>query len=113
MRNDLRTPTTLNAPLDHVFPILTDAQLRNMAALGRVRSVRRDEVLVDEGQRHAPFFVVKTGEIRVVRPPAGGPELVAVLRSGQFTGELNMFSNRRALLQIRASEDGEVIELDH
>ena len=113
MSNDLQTPITLNSPLDHVFPTLTDIQLRRMAALGRVRSVRRDEVLVDEGQRQAPFFVVKTGEIRIVRPPAGGAALVAVLRSGQFTGELNMFSNRRALLQIRASEDGEVIELDH
>ncbi len=113
MSDDLQVPITLDSPLDHVFPTLTAAQLQRMAALGRIRSVRRDEVLVDEGQRQAPFFVVKTGEIRIVRPPTGGAALIAVLRSGQFTGELNMFSNRRALLQIRASEDGEVIELDH
>lgn len=49
-----------------------------------------------------------------MRPAGGGSEtLVGTLRSGQFTGEINMFSNRRSLMQIRASEDGEVIELDH
>ena len=85
-----------------------------MARLGQKRAVRRDDVLVTEGQRQAPFFVVQTGELRIVRPAGGsGESLVGTLRAGQFTGELNMFSNHRALMQIRASEDGEVIELDH
>src|SRR4029078_1181590 len=32
---------------------------------------------------------------------------------GQFTGEVNMLSGRRALLRTRVAEDGEVIALDH
>jgi thioredoxin reductase (NADPH) len=100
--------------MDHVFPALTDLQVQRIAALGRSRAVRRDEVLVSDGQRQPPFFVVRSGELRIVRPAGGGSEtLVGTLRSGQFTGEINMFSNRRSLMQIRASEDGEVIELDH
>jgi thioredoxin reductase (NADPH) len=106
-------PIAVSSPPDHIFPTLTGTQLERMATLGRVRSVRRDEILVDEGQRQAPFFVVRTGEVSIVRPAAGGAALVAVLRSGQFTGELNMFSNRRAIMQIRVSADGELIELDH
>jgi thioredoxin reductase (NADPH) len=35
------------------------------------------------------------------------------LRPGQFTGEVNLLSGRPALLRARASESGEVIELDH
>lgn len=102
------------APSDHVFPSLTDSQLERMAKLGHCRAVRRGEVLVTEGQRQAPFFVVRSGELRIVRPAGGGGEaIVATLRSGQFTGELNMFSNRRALMQIRVNADGDVIELDH
>ena len=31
---------------------------------------------------------------------------------GQFTGEVNMLSGRRALVRSRATEAGEVIELD-
>jgi len=100
--------------LDRVFPTLTDVQLKRMAGLGQTRAVRRDDVLVTEGQRQAPFFVVRAGALRIVRPAEGtGESVVATLRSGQFTGELNMFSNRRALMQIRVSEDGEVIQLDH
>jgi thioredoxin reductase (NADPH) len=113
MTNSSQDPIVSVAPLDHVFPALTDSQLQRMAALGQCRTVSRDELLVSEGQRQAPFFVVRSGELRVVRPATSGETLVATLRSGQFTGELNMFSNRRSLMQIRASEDGEVIELDH
>ena len=99
---------------DHVFPRLNDSLVARMASLGRSRVVQRDDILVTEGQRQASFFVVRTGELRIVRPAGtSGETLVGILRSGQFTGELNMFSNRRALMQIRVSEDGEVIELDH
>ena len=99
---------------DSMFPTLTDSHLERMARLGRRRVVRRDDLLVTAGQRQAPFFVVESGELRIVRPAGGtGESLVGTLRSGQFTGELNMFSNRRALNQIHVSEDGEVIELDH
>jgi thioredoxin reductase (NADPH) len=114
MANTSEDSTVSQAPLDHVFPTLTDAQIARIAGLGRTRVVRRDDVLVTEGQRQAPFFVVRRGELRIVRPAGGGAEsLVAHVRAGQFTGELNMFSNRRAIMQIRVSQDGEVIELDH
>ena len=114
MTNASPVSTASVAPLDHVFPTLTDSHLERIVKLGRCRTVRRDEVLVTEGQRQAPFFVVTTGELRIVRPAGGsGETLVGTLRSGQFTGELNMFSNRRALMRIRVSADGEVIELDH
>ena len=114
MTNTSQDPIVSQAPLDHVFPSLTDSQMERVATLGRCRAVRRDDVLVTEGERQAPFFVVRTGELRIVRPAGGsGETLVATLRPGQFTGELNMFSNRRSLMQIRVGEDGEVIELDH
>ena len=114
MTNSSQDPIVSQALPDHVFPRLTDAQLERIARLGRTHVMRRDDVLVKEGQRQAPFFVVRSGELRIVRPAGGsGETLVATLRSGQFTGELNMFSNRRAIMQIRTSEDGEVIELDH
>ena len=114
MTDTSHLPIPPQALPEHVFPTLSDSLVARMASLGRTRVVQRDDVLVSEGQRQAPFFVVRTGELRIVRPGGSSGEiLVATLRSGQFTGELNMFSNRRALMQIRASEDGEVIELDH
>jgi thioredoxin reductase (NADPH) len=37
---------------------------------------------------------------------------VAVLRPGQFTGEINMLSGRRGFVRIRVSESGGVIQVD-
>jgi hypothetical protein len=48
-----------------------------VAAQGHVRQVRSGEVLIEAGEQIVPFFVVKAGR--------------------QFTGEVNMLSNRRAL----------------
>ena len=44
--------------------------------------------------------------------PVPRETLVAVHGPGQFTGEVNMLSGRPALVRARASEPGEVIELD-
>src|SRR5439155_387729 len=37
--------------------------------------------------------------------------LITIVRPGQFTGEINTISGRRALARIRARQDGEVIQL--
>jgi thioredoxin reductase (NADPH) len=101
------------ARVDHVFPTLTPAQIARIAAHGTVRAVEVGEVLIEEGRQGVPFFVVTAGQIEIVRRSDAGETTVAVHRPGQFTGEANMLSNRRSLFRARASEAGEVIELDH
>ena len=100
------------ARVDHVFPTLTPAQIARIAAHGTVRSVQAGEVLIEEGRQEVPFFVVKAGQIEIVRRSNAGESIVAVHRPGQFTGEANLLSNRRSLFRARASEAGEAIELD-
>src|SRR5262249_27709886 len=58
------------------------------------------------------FFVVISGGIDVVRLVAGREEPVSSLGPGQFTGELNMLSARRALALGRVSADGTICVLD-
>ena len=103
------------APADprsaRLFPTLTPQQMSRIAAHGRRRSTSPGEVLVEVGDKVVPFFVVVSGEIQVVRPAAGGETLIVRHRSGQFSGEGNMISGRRSMLQLRVSEPGEVIEL--
>ena len=105
------TPT-LAAPAERMFPTLTPAQAARVAAHGRVRPIRGGEVLVEAGDQVVPFFLVKAGRVEIVRPSGAGEALVAAQGPGQFTGEVNMLSGRRALFRIRAAEPGEVIELD-
>ena len=98
--------------IDQVFPTLTAAQIARIAAHGRVRPIQRGEVLVEVGDHVVPFFVVKSGEIQIVRPSGAGESLIVVHGPGQFTGEGNMISGRRSLARARVSQSGEVIELD-
>jgi len=108
----LPVPLTQASGVERMFPTLTPAQIERIAAHGHVRPIRPGEVLVEAGEQVVPFFVVTRGQVEVVRPSGTTETLVAVHGPGQFTGEVNMLSGRPALLRARASESGEVIELD-
>jgi thioredoxin reductase (NADPH) len=97
---------------EHAFPTLTAAQIKRLAAHGRRRAIARDDVLVEVGAKVVPFFVVISGEIQVLRPSGGTEALIVTHRPGQFSGEGNMITGRRALMRLRVSEPGEVIEVD-
>jgi thioredoxin reductase (NADPH) len=96
---------------EHVFPTLTPAQIRRVAAHGHMRAITPGEVLVEQGDSGGPFFVVVSGELEVVRPSVAAETLVTVHGPGQFTGEVSTLSGRRALFRLRAAKSGEVIEL--
>ena len=104
-------PSSVDAAT-RISPILTAAQIARVAAHGHARQVRRGEVLVEQGERTARFFVVTTGELEIVRPLGGTATLITAVGPGQFTGEVNIISGGRALVRLRVSQPGEVIELD-
>jgi thioredoxin reductase (NADPH) len=112
--SDSLLPLQSTAPSreDRLFPTLTAAQINRIAAHGRRRAIAPGEVLVDVGDKVVPFFVVVSGELQALRQSAGTETLIVTHRHGQFTGEGNMITGRRALARTRVSEPGEVIELD-
>jgi thioredoxin reductase (NADPH) len=97
---------------ERMFPTLTPAQIKRVAAHGHVRPIRPGEVLVEAGDRDVPFFVVTAGQVEIVRSCGATETLITVHGPGQFTGEVNLLSGRRALARAQASASGEVIELD-
>jgi len=112
MPETIRTTPFVNAAhAALMFPTLTPAQMKRIAAHGEVRRVTRGEVLIQAGDPIVPFFVVSTGEIEIVRPSSPGDTLVAIHGAGQFTGEAAMFQGRRALMRAQVSEPGELIQL--
>lgn len=107
-----RTSTDREARDPDVFPTLTAEQIERLAANGHKRKVKRKQVLVEAGEQTARLFVVISGQVEIVRSSSAGEELVAVFLPGMFTGEVTMLSGRRGLAEIRAADDGEVIEVD-
>ena len=98
--------------VEHIFPTLTPAQIRRIAAHGHMRTMQSGEVLVEQGDREVPFFVVVSGEVEVVRPSGAAETLITVHGPGQFSGEVSMLSGRPAIFRGRAAKPGELIELD-
>ena len=106
------TPPPTLFRTDDAFPILTEAQIARLAAHGLSRAVAAGEALVEPGEPPTRLFVLTRGQAEVVRDTGGREELLAILRPGQFTGEVNMLSGRPGLLWLRASGPGEVVELE-
>jgi thioredoxin reductase (NADPH) len=105
------SPLTSAADAALMFPALSPAQIARISCHGVIRPITRGEVLIEAGQTNVPFFVVKAGEIEIIRPSTLGDLLVAFHRPGQFTGEASMLLGRPAMMRVRASESGEVIQL--
>src|SRR5262245_23995304 len=78
-----------------MFPTRSPGQIERIAAHGMARPIARGDVLIEAGEPIVPFFVVKSGEIHIIRPSSPGDVLVAIHGAGRFTGEGNLILGRR------------------
>jgi thioredoxin reductase (NADPH) len=91
---------------EQIFPTLTEAQLQRLTVHGRARSVLAGKVLVELGDKDIPVFVVISGELEAVRPSFTQETLIRIVGPGNFTGEINTLSGRRAFARLRARQGG-------
>lgn len=110
-----RTPPSSGipaAPDERRFPVLSPSQAARMASYGRLRAMVQGEVLVEVGMRPAPFFLVMSGTLEIVRASGADEALITRLGPGQFSGEVNVLAGRPSLVRARVAEPGEAIELN-
>ncbi len=93
------------------FPVLTDAQINRVRAMGKVRQVAAGDILFEPGDTSVPFFVLLSGAMEIVQPDLKGEREVALHGAGEFTGEMTMISGRRCLVRGRVTAPGEFLEL--
>ena len=90
----MTTPRTLipntGARADHLFPTLTPAQMTRMAAHGTVRTMHAGETLAEPGSAAVQIFLVRSGQIAIVKEDEHDNEIVALFDPGMFTGEATM-----------------------
>jgi thioredoxin reductase (NADPH) len=97
--------------LEVAFPTLSEQDLAALAGRGHTRNVRAGEILFAAGDRGYCFYAVLEGSIEIVDVSGDEPRTVVVVHAGQFTGEVNLFTEQAALVTARAAEDGRVLEL--
>jgi len=112
MNNNPRGLPLTESHFDQIFPKLTPAQIGRIEERGHMHAVKLGEVLVEQGDSNVPFFVVVSGEIEILRPSGAIETLITTHGAGEFTGEVNMLSGRRALFRARVTKPGNVIEMN-
>ena len=103
-------PSALQASTQ-TFPILTETQINRVRPLGKLRQVKKDEILFEPGDVKVPFFVLLSGSMEIVQPDLKGERLIVTHSPGEFTGEMAMISGQRCLVRGRVTEPGEFLEL--
>ena len=91
-----------------MFPTLTAAQIARIAPLARERPFDVGEILWDQGEMHRPLQVVLAGEVEVL---ADRDRVLTVHRPGNFSGDIDLISDRPAATRARARVAGRVLEL--
>src|SRR3954471_24247206 len=105
-------PSALD-PKTQAFPTLNPAQIDRIRPLGRVRTVRSGEVLFDPSFDTIPFYVVLSGQLKIVQSSLDGERTLVTHEAGQFSGEISMISGQRSLVRGLVLEPGEFLELDN
>ena len=109
--DDALSPLPGSTPSE-MFPVLTSAQQSRVLAHGQRRTVEQNEIVVELNEHATKFFVVVSGQLRILQVSNNQEHVVATCNPGMFTGELNVLSGRRGLVRIRVAQESELIEIE-
>jgi thioredoxin reductase (NADPH) len=107
-------PADLESRRGQMFPALTPAQLERIMTFGEERSFEDGVVLVEQGDENIPVYVVLEGHLEVVHPDAQRQreDPITVYGPGEFSGEVNLLTNRRSLVRLRAKGSLRALRID-
>ncbi len=94
------------------FPFLTDEMLVRLASYGKEVSCAAGTALWIRGEREVDFFVVLVGIVEISAQREDGTfEPLTTLSSKQFSGELDLLSSRRTLVNGRTLTESVLLRI--
>jgi CRP/FNR family cyclic AMP-dependent transcriptional regulator len=88
-----------------LFRTLPDEALVRLVAAATERTLRRGDVVFDEGDDASELFVVERGRVAIANRSSDGREsVVALMESGDLFGDMAMFDGGGRSAQARALE---------
>ena len=94
------------------FPRLSEEMAKRVAAFGIEERLAKDTPLFSRGERDVDFFVVLEGSIEIFeRDLHGERKIVRLQGAREFTGEVNLFSERPSLVFARTASDSRIIRV--
>lgn len=96
-----------------LFSMLTPEQAQSIAASVTKRRFRRGETLVLQDQPSEGLFILLNGRVRVLNTDERGKEVIlAVLKAGDFVGEMSMIDREPASATVRAETQIDTLVLE-
>lgn len=108
-RDFLRTALELRR--FRVFRHLTDAQLVQLAQIGKQEAFRHAQVLLREGQDDRDVLVVLAGRLHACRATPAGTHVLYTLTLGDVTGEVSFLDRRPRSSSLIGVEAGIILRL--
>jgi thioredoxin reductase (NADPH) len=101
------------APADQVaWPILSAAEMSEIASFGVERAVADGELLFATGEPSDEFFVVLEGEVEIVGQDGRQEVVLAEYGPGGFVGELSLLTGQRRFVTGRVKRAGRVLVIE-
>ncbi len=95
-----------------LFDMLSEAELKALAALSRARTYGANDVVFREGDAGDALFVLARGEVDVVVDGAAGEELpIATLAPPAAFGEMSLIDREVRSATVRARTDCDALQL--
>jgi thioredoxin reductase (NADPH) len=93
------------------FPILSATELEECAEFGTRCSFATGEDLFPAGAQPFDCYVILSGEVCIIDVSTDEPTHLIRLRGGQFTGDIDLFTGRRAVGSCQAATVVEAIRI--
>ena len=94
------------------FPRLSPEMAKRIAAYGTEEELPKGRLVFERGERSVDFFLVLAGNIEIFDlDKSGEAKVFTVHAERQFTGELDLFNDRRILVSGRTGVDSKVARI--
>jgi CRP/FNR family transcriptional regulator, cyclic AMP receptor protein len=70
------------------------------------------EAIVRQGEKGDCMYVIQSGEVEVVQAASGGEQHLAILKEGDFFGEMSIFEGEVRSATVRAHGEARVLKVD-
>jgi thioredoxin reductase (NADPH) len=95
-----------------IYPRLSREKLDRLAERGERRSFALGQLLFEQGERDAPFFVIERGLVDFLDRQPGRDVWFAQADAGTFIGDIAMFTGEPTIAACIAAESTDVIAFD-
>ena len=103
--------TGIKAEENTAFPRLSEAEIAELDKIGTRQRLRDGDVLFEAGEERCGFFVVLAGAIKVVDGSGDEVQIVSIHKPREFTGDVDVLGERRAMVSTVAQGDTEVLHI--